>query len=1015
MDSCTGVLDDLLSAPCSARTKGIFKGLDGGPGVFWDDLGVVAGYLRNVQLHCIEIDRAHFVKGTGFVFDELAPMCIEIPQVSERALPFCCGDAILCCGKLELCSEGVWRTTPDATVMKMPIFDAAEAWDTIHFFAGAFEGWTQGLSWLPSVVPSFRVGRQIHVDHDDEVALVWNKKYRKPCLQGPLAPCTSVDPAMHTTIHTHIFDHSIFHVCTPVANLCYTASPPCPTWSRSGKSAGIDDAQGWAFVDLIRMCVAGQPLMIAIECVDELVNHRHFVILQQLFENAGFDCTWQDVVPYHMLAHVHRTRWLGIWMRKDVFRRAARSFQPLRIERIVPWSAQHYKFDLPRVLQEQLCLSLSEEKVYGDPKLLPPAKQRKLPKNASCRDVLNARVQDPFVALPTLCASYGQQHELPLSHLERQGIFANLVSTGPSFAFVDPFTHVALLGAVDNVVLPLKAGVAFRQVGNAIAVPHALLTSAIGFHTLLAWDLDVNLLVRKCWDERLTSFAAFIVCDGGFMILCSMKQFIRDFHVVAALQPLEVDCVRVELCHRRSGDVRTIFLPCAWKVSRLGSIFQWTFDVSCQVFAHHEDFRNLQSFSLRECAQIVRQCHICVHGMPFLDVCLTLHTCCQESLLPQSAVVISISPTLSLGVPLSQPGRAVDPCPAQFDDIVCASAFRSALDVTEKCLRIAGGQPAIIALADPPSSFSAVVPCINRESTIPEDSHRSLKRLRLTPATQFDASACAFFLPPCEDCCTNPWFAFKRSNGGLGVAAIDQQPVHSDLLILKDNTFKISTCNGQAWTLDSNIGHGDFVCLAFQGPVRAAGHHSAGPQVLAPGASFETRCEFAVNTSGWLAEDEMNFWTQHVQWTAPGFAFFAPTVTWDPDVADFVFPAQDEFAVPNNKLTIIPILYGSHWAAVEVNRASHLVTVVILGFPGPFHPGVLAAVARLLDFHPNRLASSAVVLPPYAHMCGWLLLDRWIRAASLQDDLPPPNDGFEQVSIEKRGLIEEVLIAAIED
>ncbi|CAK9007346.1 unnamed protein product [Durusdinium trenchii] len=833
MDSCTGVLDDLLSAPCSARTKGIFKGLDGGPGVFWDDLGVVAGYLRNVQLHCIEIDRAHFVKGTGFVFDELAPMCIEIPQVSERALPFCCGDAILCCGKLELCSEGVWRTTPDATVMKMPIFDAAEAWDTIHFFAGAFEG---------------------------------------------------------------------------------------------------------------------QPLMIAIECVDELVNHRHFVILQQLFENAGFDCTWQDV-----------------------------------------------------------------EKVYGDPKLLPPAKQRKLPKNASCRDVLNARVQDPFVALPTLCASYGQQHELPLSHLERQGIFANLVSTGPSFAFVDPFTHVALLGAVDNVVLPLKAGVAFRQVGNAIAVPHALLTSAIGFHTLLAWDLDVNLLVRKCWDERLTSFAAFIVCDGGFMILCSMKQFIRDFHVVAALQPLEVDCVRVELCHRRSGDVRTIFLPCAWKVSRLGSIFQWTFDVSCQVFAHHEDFRNLQSFSLRECAQIVRQCHICVHGMPFLDVCLTLHTCCQESLLPQSAVVISISPTLSLGVPLSQPGRAVDPCPAQFDDIVCASAFRSALDVTEKCLRIAGGQPAIIALADPPSSFSAVVPCINRESTIPEDSHRSLKRLRLTPATQFDASACAFFLPPCEDCCTNPWFAFKRSNGGLGVAAIDQQPVHSDLLILKDNTFKISTCNGQAWTLDSNIGHGDFVCLAFQGPVRAAGHHSAGPQVLAPGASFEARCEFAVNTSGWLAEDEMNFWTQHVQWTAPGFAFFAPTVTWDPDVADFVFPAQDEFAVPNNKLTIIPILYGSHWAAVEVNRASHLVTVVILGFPGPFHPGVLAAVARLLDFHPNRLASSAVVLPPYAHMCGWLLLDRWIRAASLQDDLPPPNDGFEQVSIEKRGLIEEVLIAAIED
>ena len=54
-------------------------------------------------------------------------------------------------------------------------------------------------------------------------------------------------------------------------------------------------------------------------------------------------------------------------------------------------------------------------------------------------------------------------------------------------------------------------------------------------------------------------------------------------------------------------------------------------------------------------------------------------------------------------------------------------------------------------------------------------------------------------------------------------------------------------------------------------------------------------------------------------------------------------------------------------------------------------------------------------MPDLPHMCGWVLLDRWIRAAGMQDEIPPSNDGFEQVSLEKRGLIDEVLVSAIED
>ena len=98
-------------------------------------------------------------------------------------------------------------------------------------------------------------------------------------------------------------------------------------------------------------------------------------------------------------------------------------------------------------------------------------------------------------------------------------------------------------------------------------------------------------------------------------------------------------------------------------------------------------------------------------------------------------------------------------------------------------------------------------------------------------------------------------------------------------------------------------------------------------------------------------------------------------VTWDEDNGDFDFGLSAAFAIPNNRLTVIPILLRSHWCAVEVNRTSHLVTVVVLGFPGPYFHTAVAAVARLLDFHPSRLAASIGPVANFPHMCGWVLLN----------------------------------------
>ena len=304
--------------------------------------------------------------------------------------------------------------------------------------------------------------------------------------------------------------------------------------------------------------------------------------------------------------------------------------------------------------------------------------------------------------------------------------------------------------------------------------------------------------------------------------------------------------------------------------------------------------------------------------------------------------------------------------------------------------------PALFALRSPAMSFTGLVP----ETVLDDHDHGELeplrKRLRLTISRTDAPSPCAFFIPKPQECGVAPWFAFICANGAIGVACFHQQPSDSNLMHIGQNIFKIYKKNGTPSSVHFQIGHGDILALTFQGPIRAGGHHAGGPHALAPGATFGARCEFAVNTSGWIAIDEVTFWVQHVQWTAPGYAYFSMPVLWDDAVCDFDFGLQAEFAIPNNKLR-------AHWCAVEVNRASHLVTVVVLGLPGPYFHTVVAAVARLLDFHPSRLAASTVALPDFPHMCGWILLDRWIRAAGLQDELPPINDGFEQVSLEKRG------------
>lgn len=240
----------------------------------------------------------------------------------------------------------------------------------------------------------------------------------------------------------------------------------------------------------------------------------------------------------------------------------------------------------------------------------------------------------------------------------------------------------------------------------------------------------------------------------------------------------------------------------------------------------------------------------------------------------------------------------------------------------------------------------------------------------------------------------------------------------SDVLSVDGILHQIVAHNGTGFDpLSTVLAHGDFVELQrlSSAVIHAGGHHGAQPMSLPAGADFGSRCEFAINSSGWLASDEMRYFVECIQWTNTSFAQFAPIVRWDLQMLDFDASSYHEIIIPNNRLTVIPILCGAHWAAVEVLKAGARTVVEVIGFPGPLVQNVIWAVARIMDLNPSHLTAHQVTLPPREHFCGWQLLARWISRANLIDIVPAVNDGYLQTSLDRRHLIDEVLVASIDD
>ena len=967
--------------PWGSKLRSILTGVCG-PTHFlqWDDVTICSGEILELSETEMKLGLFPFEPHRGFNDEaETKVFDIHISNFSRRSIKLAPNCWVVCAGKADFVLNQDRVCFSDQTVLQhRPELSHHMAWDVCHLFCGAFEGWSRALAWLSGKGLNLSVRREIHIDHCPRVMQTWSHNHGTEAYRAPLDATMPWDPTKQIGILADVSDLSCFHMVETQMNSLLTCSPPCVSWSAGGKGLGLASCEGWSMVNCVRAAVVTQPHIVTMECADKIESHPHLIHVEKLMNLVGFVLIWKQVVPLHALTHNNRTRWLAVWVRAGEKPRALDCHVHLAASPRAPWSDACYSFSLPTKIRDQLFLNAEEQEIYGDWTLLPPAKRARY-QDTEPSVVLRARVASTSDSLPTLCANYTVQHCLSSSHLQHRGLFASLQLLDKSFAFLDPVRFACLLGPTTAIAMPLTQADAYHHLGNAIAVPHALLALTVGLVAVTPIDVNIPSLVQTCWNERLTSHNALLVCEDTMWTLVPLDQSLEQCHLQSQthqidgeLQPFRVHCRK---------QIETYYIPFEWTQAQFlrhifvapESFVQHLRIVSEPPVCYQHDIgfivQHHQHFQIMLGGHCLAQCEA-LDSPPGVPATLPYPidglTCSpHESVLhldEPSAEDFFDSP-LGLGII-----RYIEKCKTPFDYRHRKHEVLIALPVYPIVMRIAvepleiPAQIRELAVEIGCSQVSRPVSTLHppRDVFVLHD-HRVARKAVLFDVQGLPDAIYAQYFPETFD-----------SSRVLGIG---RQEYHIKYV---NNASPASTM----------LTFRDADVLTLTQCIHAGGHHSTqAPPALPQGSDFEMRCKFSNETHGWLASDELHFAVVHLAWARPGFGHFTGPVVWDTAI-NVWHPMHQGLTFPQSTKCILPVLVDNHWTALEIHQTPHLTTVACVGLSPHLAPRVPQILAPWLSVRPGLIRVYCRAMPEHPHMCGWHLLYKWFTEAGLLDGVP---------------------------
>lgn len=326
--------------------------------------------------------------------------------------------------------------------------------------------------------------------------------------------------------------HWMKFVQSPV-NLMWTISFPCQPFSRGGNGAGVQTKDGQSIFHVLAAARMMQPVAMLLENVDTFPTHLHASLIFRFCIWAGYRLAWSSVNDMADLSPHHRARWLAVLIRQDLNRNSQDIVTKLPCLQHVSWTHPMFVFPIPASMKDQLTLSQELTICYGNWNLLPKGMGRCGPYQ-HLHENLQTRIPSSESKLGTLVARYSQQHLLPLNHVKKSGLFAQLIlNDSGKYSFFDPILWHALMGNLYTIFLHKDIAVFFHHLGNGLAVPQACLTmfAALQILGLAQSDFNIDTAIEEVWNSKLTSNKAMCVeCEGCYAIMTS-----NDFLMLAPL------------------------------------------------------------------------------------------------------------------------------------------------------------------------------------------------------------------------------------------------------------------------------------------------------------------------------------------------------------------------------------------------------------------------------------------------------------------------------------------------
>ena len=999
---------------------------DASPVLSWDDTHLIVGTVVNMNSNVFSISAMTFHPYGGFqVAEPDMTYDVEVDDLHARAISMKPGCQTICMGKGTLdAAQKKLRLDQDALILHRPEFSADFGWDAVHLFCGAFGGWSQAIKWMSRTKLGIVVGREIFIDYDRDVMECWAQKYGAKYGTLPLGKIKIWDAALKVGLLGPIDDRSWMHTLFTQVNLIQTASPPCVSWSRGGKKRGIQCTEGWAFVDSILNGFFTQACILTFECADEFRLHPESKLVCELLLFFGYKKIWEQVVTLHNLSDCFRTRWISAWSRCDVPAVPIETVFMPKASTKHSWTSDIYRFDLPDSMVEQLRLSPSELAVYSNPEFLPANKRTKKPQTKE--NTLELRTADARSPLPTLCASYSVQHCLQSTHLADRGIFAVLLKDEKHVSFVDPPRWISLLGATEKIILPSKVSVAFKIVGNAIAVPHALLGLLFAFQSTHNTPLDITDTIRLCWNNRLTAPTSVILAGMDFWTLLPMQEYMNSIKACVMDFPPQGTQINILLTFRRHTQKAEMRIPAQWSFKRfILHVLGIDHHASRTITCGNNTRRGDAHYTLQHMAALDQEWDISLKSIEFAKLIFkglsiperhqSDHGCLKR--LPN----------------MKQPIRLEIPT---FEQTLETPTFQSFLSIMEGFY----ATTTVVTADDAKQNINLGIPHPGFVTKIPIRRGGQLEQLRQIATTLFphEPTRVPHIAPvPLSATRQYPLYMLAKANdnkqtisvfveehrtpSNIYTAELPENIQADDQLQFHGKVFDILYYNAARLNDASHIRlhPADILTVTQTQPnkkqkhtdiIVAAGHHNDGPapHLKAP-IRFLDRVEFAINTRGWMASDEMHFGCEQLEQFQPGFGKYIGVGVWTEDTADILPLHDEEFSFRSESNNYMPLLVGAHWGGVCIRLINNQAAIQTRGIHHNIAPAVQIAIARLLDMHPQRTTLQCDRCPPIPHMCGWTLLHHWYQMAGAHPNRPNPFPTWHSLTGTTYHLIDELM------